>query len=101
MMTVVDWWKSREVVLLALDGWQGWQVAQCGNVGKVVGVCLVECHGANIFLDGAQFLQSFNNGCSQEVGLCIRHNLAPRLIEEGFLDCVARLLVGLVITKIR
>jgi hypothetical protein len=41
MMNVVDWWKSREVVLLALDGRQGCRVAQRGNVGKVAGVRLV------------------------------------------------------------
>jgi len=65
MMTVVDWWKSREVVLLVLDEWWGWQVAQCGNVGKVAAVGLIGCYGAEDFLGGAQFLQSFNNGCSQ------------------------------------
>jgi hypothetical protein len=66
-------------------------VAQCGNVGKVAAVGLIDGYGVDIFLGGAQFLQSFNNGCSQEVGLCIRRNVALRSIEEGFLDCVARL----------
>jgi hypothetical protein len=41
-------------------------VAQCGNVGKLVALSLIEPYAADIFFGGAQFLQSFNNGFSQE-----------------------------------
>jgi hypothetical protein len=77
-------------------------VTKCGNVGKVAAVGLIGCYGVHNFLGGAQFLQSFNNGCSQEIWLCIRRKVAPRAIEERFLYSARNDrsgLVGLVIDQ--